>query len=142
MNITSTIVQALLQLCARLKRVHAIALCFLERGGLVSLLIFPTSCLFPGFHNVASTIVCHILEDPHMLQAVMESEIWQDIVAALNQNISGRLSPHTFISNLALVISNLAWLSWRWFSVWSISCDSYWKRFWGKSMIGKYYLYL
>ena len=73
--LTSTVVQALLQLCARLKRVHAIALCFLERGGLVSLFIFPTSCLFSGFSSVASTIVCHILEDPHMLQEAMESEI-------------------------------------------------------------------
>ena len=78
---------------------------------LVSLLIFPTSCLFSGFNSVASTIIYHILEDPHMLQASMESKTWQDIVATLNQNISGRLSPHTFISNLALVISNLAWLS-------------------------------
>ena len=67
MNLTSTVVQALLQLCARLKGVHAIALCFLERGGLVSLLIFPTSYLFSGFNSVASTIVCHILENPHML---------------------------------------------------------------------------
>ena len=75
MNLTSTVVQALLQLCARLKRVHAIALCFLERGGLVSLLIFPTSCLFSWFNSVASTIVCHILEDPHMLQVAMELEI-------------------------------------------------------------------
>ena len=75
MNLTSTIVQALLQLCARLKRVHAIALCFLERGGLVSLLVFPTSFLFSGFNSVASTIVWHILKDPHTLQAAMELEI-------------------------------------------------------------------
>ena len=142
MNLTSTVVQPLLQLSARLKRVHAIALCFLERGGLVSLLIFPTSCLFLGFNSVESTIFCHNLKDPHMLQAAMDSKNWQDIVVALNQNISGRLSPRTFISNLSLVISNLAWLSWRWFSIWSISCDAYWKRFWGKSTIGKYYLYL
>ena len=73
--VTSTIVQALLQLCARIKRVHAIALCFLERGGLVYLLIFPTSCLFSRFNNVESTIVCHIIEDPHMLQEAMDSEI-------------------------------------------------------------------
>ena len=75
MNLTSTGVQGLLQLCARLKRVHVIELCFLERGGLVSLLIFPTSCLFLGFNSVASTIVCHILEDPRTLQATMESGI-------------------------------------------------------------------
>ena len=31
MNLTSTNVQVILQLCARLNRVHAIALCFLER---------------------------------------------------------------------------------------------------------------
>ena len=135
--LTSTVVQALLQLCARIKRVHVIALCFLEIGGLVFLLIFPTSCLFSGFNSVASTIVCHILEDPYTIQAAMESEIWQDIVADLNQNISGRLSPRTFISNLVLVISNLAWLSWRWFSIWSIWCDAYWNLFLGKSMIGK-----
>ena len=55
--------------------VHAIAYYFLERGGLVSLLIFPTSCLFSGSNSVASTIVCHVLEDPHMLQVAMESEI-------------------------------------------------------------------
>ena len=75
MNLTSTIVQDILQLYERLKRVHAIALCFLERGGLVSLLIFTTSFLFSGFNSVASTIVCHILEDPQTLQAAMESEI-------------------------------------------------------------------
>ena len=75
MNLSSTGVQALLQLCARLKRVHAIALCFLEIGGLVSLLIFPTSCLFSRFNNVESSIACHILEHPHMLQAAMDLEI-------------------------------------------------------------------
>ena len=42
-----------------------------------------------------------------MLQAAIESKFWQDIVGTLNQNISGRLSLHTFISNLALFISNL-----------------------------------
>ena len=109
--LTSTIVQDLLQLCARIKRVHAIALCFLERGVLVYFLIFPTSCLLSRFNNVESSIACHILEHSHMLQAATNSKIQQDIVAALNQNISGRLSPHTFISNLALVISNLDWLS-------------------------------
>ena len=134
MNLTSNVVQALLQLRVRIKRGHAIALCFLERGGLVSFLIFPTSFLFLGFNSVASTIVCHILEDPHTLREAMDSEIWQDIIAFLNQNISGRLSPHTFISNLA-------WLSWRWFSIWSISCDTRWNFVGGKSMIGKYYLY-
>ena len=105
MNLTSTVVQALLQLCARLKRVHAIALCFLEIGGLVSLLIFPTSCLFSGFDSVASTIVRHILEDPHTLQAAMESEIRHNLVAALNRNINGRVSPRTFLSHVAPVIS-------------------------------------
>ena len=75
MNLSSTVVQALLQLCARIKRVHSIELCFLETGGFVSLLIFPTSFLFSGFNSVASTIVGHILEEPHTLQVAMESEI-------------------------------------------------------------------
>ena len=35
----------------------------------------------------------------------MESEFRHNHVAALNQNISGRVSPHTFLSNLAPVIS-------------------------------------
>ena len=99
--LTSTIVQPLIQLCARLKSVHSIALCFFERGGLVSLLIFRTSCLFSRVNSVESTIVCHILEDPHTLKEAMDSEIRQGIIAALNQNISGRLSPLTFISNLS-----------------------------------------
>ena len=72
--LTSTIVQALLQICARLKRVHAISFCFLERDGLVSLLIFPTCFLFSRLKIVESTIVCHILEDPHTLQEAMDSE--------------------------------------------------------------------
>ncbi|GLJ53784.1 hypothetical protein SUGI_1147870 [Cryptomeria japonica] len=101
----STTIQALLQLCARLTRVHAIALRFLEKGGLAALLNLPTKCLFSGFDNVATTIIRHILEDPHTLQLAMESEIRHSIVAASTRNIGGRVSPRTFLSNLAPVIS-------------------------------------
>lgn len=105
MNLPSTTLQALLQLCGRLTRVHAIALRFLDRGGLVALLNLPTSCLFSGFDSVASIIIRHILEDPHTLQAAMESEIRHSLVAALNRNMNGRVSARTFLSNLAPVIS-------------------------------------
>ncbi|KAH9287706.1 hypothetical protein KI387_031823 [Taxus chinensis] len=104
-HFSSTTIQALLQLCARLTRVHAIALRFLEKGGLAALLSLPTKCLFSGFDNVATTIIRHILEDPHTLQLAMESEIRHSIVAASARNISGRVSPRNFLSNLAPVIS-------------------------------------
>lgn len=71
-------------------REHAISLCFLDRCGLVAFLSLSTNCLFPRFNNVASTIIRHILEDPHTLQEAMESEIRHNLVAALNLNISRR----------------------------------------------------
>eukprot|EP00252_Welwitschia_mirabilis_P015868 TRINITY_DN35256_c0_g1_i1.p1 TRINITY_DN35256_c0_g1~~TRINITY_DN35256_c0_g1_i1.p1 ORF type:complete len:3600 (-),score=671.44 TRINITY_DN35256_c0_g1_i1:388-11187(-) len=105
MHLPSTTMQGLLQLCAKLTRVHAIALSFLEKGGLAALLNLPSDSLFPGFDTVASTIIRHILEDPHTLQVAMEFEIRHSFMTVMNRSISGRVSPRNFLSNLAPVIS-------------------------------------
>eukprot|EP01018_Ginkgo_biloba_P030617 Gb_17424 [translate_table: standard] len=105
MQLPSTTVQAVLQICARLTRVHSLAMRFLETGGLVSLLSLPINCLFSGFDSVAATIIHHLLEDPQTLRLAMESEIRHNLVAASTQNISGRVSPRIFLTSLAPVIS-------------------------------------
>uniref|UniRef100_A0A803LK72 HECT-type E3 ubiquitin transferase n=1 Tax=Chenopodium quinoa TaxID=63459 RepID=A0A803LK72_CHEQI len=101
----SETMHAVLQLCATLTRIHSVAVNFLDAGGLPLLLNLPTSSLFSGFDNIASTIIRHILEDPQTLQQAMESEIRHNIVTATNRQSSGRLTVRNFLSNLTSVIS-------------------------------------
>ncbi|XP_021743761.1 E3 ubiquitin-protein ligase UPL2-like [Chenopodium quinoa] len=101
----SETMHAVLQLCATLTRTHSVAVHFLDAGGLPLLLNLPTSSLFSGFDNIASTVIRHILEDPQTLQQAMESEIRHNIVTATNRQSSGRLTVRNFLSNLTSVIS-------------------------------------
>ncbi|KDO81247.1 hypothetical protein CISIN_1g000014mg [Citrus sinensis] len=110
-RLPSETMHAVLQLCSTLSRTHSIAVCFLDAGGVSSLLSLPTSSLFPGFDNVAATIIRHVLEDPQTLQQAMESEIKHTLVAAANRHSSGhrhsngRITPRNFLLSLSSAIS-------------------------------------
>ncbi|GJN12872.1 hypothetical protein PR202_ga31191 [Eleusine coracana subsp. coracana] len=103
-QLPSATMHAILQLCATLTKVHTAAICFLECGGLNALLSLPTNSLFSGFNNVASTIIRHILEDPHTLQQAMELEIRHSLVTAANRHANPRVTPRNFVQNLAFVV--------------------------------------
>ncbi|XP_057852533.2 E3 ubiquitin-protein ligase UPL1 isoform X1 [Cryptomeria japonica] len=104
LHLPATTVQSVLQLCARLTKSHSMAIKFLERGGLASLLSLPRSSFFPGFDSVAAAIIRHLLEDPQTLQIAMEVEIRQTLINILNRH-GGRVSPRTFLTSMAPVIS-------------------------------------
>ncbi|XP_027346077.1 E3 ubiquitin-protein ligase UPL1-like isoform X2 [Abrus precatorius] len=101
-HVPAVVMQAVLQLCARLTKTHALALQFLENGGLAALFNLPRNCFFPGYDSVVSAIVRHLLEDPQTLQTAMELEIRQTLSG--NRH-SGRVSPRSFLTSLAPVIS-------------------------------------
>ena len=101
-HVPAVIMQAILQLCARLTKTHILALQFLENGGLTALFSIPRSCFFPGYDTVASAIIRHLLEDPHTLQTAMELEIRQTLIG--NRH-AGRIFPRTFLTSMAPVIS-------------------------------------
>ncbi|EFJ18137.1 ubiquitin-protein ligase, UPL1 [Selaginella moellendorffii] len=94
--------QAVLQLCARLTKVHAMALQFLDGGGLTALLDIPPAN-WSGFDEVAGAIIRHLMEDPQTLLLAMESEIRHCFTVAARQN--GRVSPRLFLSTLAPVLT-------------------------------------
>lgn len=101
-RVPAMIMQAVLQLCARLTKTHALAIQFLENGGLSSLFNLPKKCFFPGYDTVASVIVRHLVEDPQTLQIAMESEIRQTLSGKRH---IGRVLPRTFLTTMAPVIS-------------------------------------
>lgn len=103
-QIPAVVMQAVLQLCARLTKTHAIATQFLESGGLASLFSLPKTCMFPGFDSLASVIIRHLLEDPQTLQTAMELEIRQTLTGSHNRQ-AGRLQPRTFLTSMAPVLS-------------------------------------
>ncbi|KAF6153803.1 hypothetical protein GIB67_001036 [Kingdonia uniflora] len=103
-NLPAVVMHAIFQLCARLTKTHALAMQFLENGGLAAIFGLPRTCFFPGYDSVASAIIRHILEDPQTLQAAMESEIRQTLSGILSRH-AGRLSPRTFLTSMASVIS-------------------------------------
>ncbi|KAG8093312.1 hypothetical protein GUJ93_ZPchr0012g20493 [Zizania palustris] len=103
-QLPSATMHATLQLCTTLTKLHAAAISFLESGGLHALLSLPTSSLFSGFNSVASTIIRHILEDPHTLQQAMELEIRHSLVTAANRHANPRVTPRSFVQNLAFVV--------------------------------------
>ncbi|PON85715.1 Coatomer beta subunit [Trema orientale] len=104
-QLPSETMHAVLQLCSTLTRTHSVAVSFLDAGGLNLLLSLPTTSLFPGFDNVAATIIRHVLEDPQTLQQAMEFEIRHSLVAAANRHSNGRVSPRNFLSSLSSAIS-------------------------------------
>ncbi|XP_068643121.1 E3 ubiquitin-protein ligase UPL1-like isoform X2 [Aristolochia californica] len=103
-HLPAMVMQAVLQLCSRLTKTHAIAMQFLENGGLTALFSLPRSCFFPGYDSVASAIIRHLLEDPQTLQTAMELEIRQTLAGIVSRHGS-RLQPRTFLTSMAPVIS-------------------------------------
>ncbi|XAR67356.1 Ubiquitin--protein ligase [Bertholletia excelsa] len=101
-HVPAVVMQAVLQLCARLTKTHSLAMLFLENGGMVALFSLPRSCFFPGYDTLASAIIRHLLEDPQTLQTAMEMEIRQTLGG--NRH-AGRVSPRTFLTSMAPVIS-------------------------------------
>ncbi|KAM7466704.1 hypothetical protein LguiB_014266 [Lonicera macranthoides] len=101
-HVPAIVMQAVLQLCARLTKTHALALQFLENGGMPALFSIPKSCFFPGYDVVASAIIRHLIEDPQTLQTAMELEIRQTLTG--NRH-AGRVTPRTFLTSMAPVIS-------------------------------------
>ncbi|KAE9610601.1 putative aminoacyltransferase, E1 ubiquitin-activating enzyme [Lupinus albus] len=101
-HVPAVVMQAVLQLCARLTKTHALALQFLENGGVDALFSLPKNCFFPGYDTVVSAVVRHLLEDPQTLQTAMELEIRQTLSG--NRH-SGRVSPRSFLTSLSPVIS-------------------------------------
>ncbi|KAL1556169.1 E3 ubiquitin-protein ligase upl1 [Salvia divinorum] len=101
-HVPPIIMQAVLQLCARLTKSHALAVQFLECGGMVALFSLPRSCFFPGYDTLASAIVRHLLEDPQTLQTAMELEIRQTLSGSRH---GGRILARTFLTSMAPVIS-------------------------------------
>ncbi|KAL6999109.1 E3 ubiquitin-protein ligase upl1 [Sarracenia purpurea var. burkii] len=98
----AVVMQAVLQLCARLTKTYSLALQFLENGGMVALFSLPRSCFFRGYDTLASAIIRHLLEDPQTLQTAMELEIRQTLSG--NRH-AGRVPPRTFLTLMAPVIS-------------------------------------
>ncbi|CAA3019978.1 E3 ubiquitin- ligase UPL1-like [Olea europaea subsp. europaea] len=101
-HVPAMAMQAVLQICARLTKSHALAVQFLEGGGMAALFGIPRSCFFPGYDTLASAIVRHLLEDPQTLQTAMELEIRQTLSG--NRH-AGRISVKTFLTSMAPVIS-------------------------------------
>lgn len=101
-HVPAVVMQAVLQLCARLTKTHALAMQFLENGGLTTLFTLPRNCFFPGYDTVVSAIVRHLLEDPQTLQTAMELEIRQTLSG---NHHSGRVPLRSFLTSLAPVIS-------------------------------------
>ncbi|CAI9787771.1 unnamed protein product [Fraxinus pennsylvanica] len=101
-HVPSMVMQAVLQICARLTKSHALAVQFLESGGMAALFGIPRSCFFPGYDTLASAIVRHLLEDPQTLQTAMELEIRQNLSG--NRH-AGRISVRTFLTSMAPVIT-------------------------------------
>ncbi|CAK9268720.1 unnamed protein product [Sphagnum jensenii] len=83
MQLPSATPQAVLQLCAHLTKIHAIALQFLDAGGLTVLLILSRSSMYPGFDVVA-----------------MESEICHTLITAFSCD-NGHVSPCMFLTAMA-----------------------------------------
>ena len=101
-QVPAVVMQAVLQLCARLTKTHSLALEFLENGGMAALFSLPRSCFFPGYDTVASAIIRHLLEDPQTLQTAMELEIRQALSGSRH---AGRVLPRSFLTSMAPVIS-------------------------------------
>ena len=74
-QVTVVVMQAGLQLCARLIKAHPLALEFPENGGLAALFRIPRSCFFLRYDTITYAIIQHLLEDLQTLQTAMELEI-------------------------------------------------------------------
>ncbi|KAK1269560.1 E3 ubiquitin-protein ligase UPL1 [Acorus gramineus] len=103
-HVPAVVMQAVLQLCARLTKTYTIAIQFLESGSLAALFSLPRSCLFPRFGILASAIINHILEDPRTLQTDMEWEIRQKMTGVFSCH-GDRRQLRSFLKAMAPVIA-------------------------------------
>uniref|UniRef100_A0A0D9XBN6 HECT-type E3 ubiquitin transferase n=1 Tax=Leersia perrieri TaxID=77586 RepID=A0A0D9XBN6_9ORYZ len=99
-RVPSSVMQAVLQLSARLTKTHTLASQFSENGSLAALLSVPKTCIFPGYETLASAIVRHLIEDPHTLQSAMELEIRQSLLSN-----RGSHTTRSFLTNMSPLIS-------------------------------------
>ncbi|KAK9673731.1 hypothetical protein RND81_12G185600 [Saponaria officinalis] len=100
-HVPAVIMQAVLQICARLTKTHALALQYLESGGMTALFNLPRGCFFPGYDTLASAIIRHLLEDQQTLQTAMELEIRQTLSGGRH---AGRIPTRMFLTSMAPVI--------------------------------------
>lgn len=98
-HVPAIVMQAVLQLSARLTKTHTLAAQFSENGSLASLLNLPKTCIFPGYETLASAIVRHLIEDPQTLQSAMELEIRQSL------STRGSHASRSFLTNMSPLIS-------------------------------------
>ncbi|KAI3703086.1 hypothetical protein L6452_28841 [Arctium lappa] len=101
-HVPAMVMQAVLLLCARLTKTHALALQFLENGCMIDLFSIPKTCFFPGYDTVASAIIRHLIEDPQTLQTAMELEVRQALSGSRH---AGRVPPRVFLTSMASLIS-------------------------------------
>ncbi|KAL8142163.1 hypothetical protein V2J09_015195 [Rumex salicifolius] len=102
LHVPAVVMQAVLQLCARLTKSHTLSLQFLESGSMTALFDLPRTSFFSGHDSLASAIVRHLLEDPQTLQTAMELEIRQVLSGSRH---GGRIPVRTFLTSVAPVIS-------------------------------------
>ncbi|XP_040383322.1 E3 ubiquitin-protein ligase UPL1-like isoform X1 [Oryza brachyantha] len=98
-HVPAIVMQAVLQLSARLTKTHTLAAQFSENGSLASLLSVPRTCIFHGYETLASAIVRHLIEDPQTLQSAMELEIRQSL------STRGSHTARSFLTNMSPLIS-------------------------------------
>ncbi|KAL9235242.1 hypothetical protein vseg_010019 [Gypsophila vaccaria] len=100
-HVPAVIMQAVLQICARLTKTHVLALQFLESGGMAALFSLPRGCFFAGYDTLASAIIRHLLEDQQTLQTAMELEIRQTLSGGRH---AGRIPTRMFLTSMAPLI--------------------------------------
>ncbi|XP_010552364.1 PREDICTED: E3 ubiquitin-protein ligase UPL1-like isoform X2 [Tarenaya hassleriana] len=100
--VPAMVMQAALQLCARLTKTHSLAIQFLENGGLPSLFSLPKECFFRGYDTLTAVILRHLVEDPQTLQIAMETEIRQTLSGKRHV---GRILSRTFLTTMAPVVA-------------------------------------
>eukprot|EP00960_Hanusia_phi_P020054 592388-Hanusia_phi.AAC.2 len=83
------LLQAILDVCARLTRHHSLALIFFHEGAVERLLNIPRRSLYQGQAVVTGSIIRHVLEDSHSLQASMVSEI-RSILSSMVTRSNGK----------------------------------------------------
>ncbi len=91
---------AILQLASRLSRNYELAQLFIQLGGLSALLNLPAESNFESRFGIISSILRHLIEEPNMLQQVMETEI-KTTMSKLMGRSNALVKPKNFLSATA-----------------------------------------